>query len=144
MFVDDWLIGRSENARLVLHRPQPQEVALQCDQPWETAGPGYPTVTGGALITRPQRFSGCGLEINFSTSAGGSLRAEIQDESGQPLHGFTLADCHLQYGDQLDRVSSWKSGADVSRFAGRPVRLCFQLKDANPYSIGLTTRENLP
>jgi hypothetical protein len=41
-------------------------------------------LTGGVLITRPLRFLGCGLEINFSTSAGDSLRAEIQDEAGQP------------------------------------------------------------
>ena len=100
-------------------------------------------LTGGVLITRPLRFSGCGLEINFSTSAGGSLRAELQDEAGQPLPGFTLADSHLQYGDQLDRVVSWKTGADVSQFAGRPVRLCFELKDADLCSIRFTNRENL-
>jgi len=44
LFVDDWLIDRLENARLVLHRPQPRDVASRCDQPWESAGPGYPTV----------------------------------------------------------------------------------------------------
>lgn len=101
-------------------------------------------LTGGELITRLLRFSGSRLEINFSTSAGGSLRAEIQDEAGQPLPGFTLADCHLQYGDQLDRIVSWKTGADVSQFAGRPVRLCFELKDADLYSIRFTNRENSP
>jgi len=95
----------------------------------------YAPLTGGTLLTRPLRFSGSRLEVNFSTSAGGSLRVELQDEAGQPIPGFTLADCNLQFGDQLDRVVSWKGGADVSQFAGRPVRLRFELKDADLYAL---------
>jgi len=95
----------------------------------------YAPLTGGTLLTRPLRFSGSRLEVNFSTSAGGSLRVELQDEAGQPIPGFTLADCNLQFGDQLDRVVSWKGGADVSQFAGRPVRLRFELKDADLFAL---------
>ena len=95
----------------------------------------YAPLTGGELLTRPLRFDGARLEINFSTSAGGRLRVEIQEETGQPIAGFTLDACHLQYGDQFDRVVSWESGADVSELAGRPVRLRFELKDADLYSF---------
>ena len=35
LFVDDWLIDRSEGTNLVLHKPVPREIALQIDQPWE-------------------------------------------------------------------------------------------------------------
>ena len=42
------------------------------------------------MLTRPLRFSGRELTINYSTSAGGSLRVEIQDADGQPLPGFAL------------------------------------------------------
>jgi hypothetical protein len=95
----------------------------------------YAPITGGTLLTRTLRFTGSRLEINFSTSAGGSLRAELQDEAGRPIPGFTLADCDLQFGDQLDRVVSWKSCTDVGRFAGRPVRLRFELKDADLFAL---------
>jgi hypothetical protein len=45
LFVDRHIIERLEGeAGLVLHHPQPQEIVLRCDQPWERSGPGYPTV----------------------------------------------------------------------------------------------------
>jgi hypothetical protein len=46
-----------------------------------------------------------------------------------------MSDCHLQYGDQLDRTVSWKAGTNVSQLAGQPVRLKFELKDADLYSF---------
>ena len=57
------------------------------------------------------------------------------------MAGFTLDDCHVQYGDQLDRVVSWKSGSDVSLLASKTVRLRFELKDADMYSFQFTTEE---
>ena len=56
------------------------------------------------------------------------------------MDGFTLDDCHVQYGDQLDRVVSWKSGSDVGRLAGKTVRLRFELKDADLYSFQFTSK----
>jgi len=45
LFVDRHIVERLEGeARLVLHHPQPQEIVLRCDQPWERSGPRYPTV----------------------------------------------------------------------------------------------------
>jgi len=97
------------------------------------------SLEGGTALTKPVVFDGNHLQINFATSAGGSLRVEVQDKVGKPIPGFTLADCHLQYGDQLDRIVSWKSGTDVSQVAGKPVRLRFELKDADLYSFQFTT-----
>ena len=95
--------------------------------------------SGGTLVTRPLTFDGSQLEINFSTSAAGSVRVELQDAAGQPIPGFALTDCDLQYGDQLDRVVSWKSEDDVRRLVGQPVRLRFELKDADLYSFRFAT-----
>ena len=95
----------------------------------------HASLQGGELITRPLVFDGNRLEINFSTSAGGSLRVEVQDNEGQPVPGFGLNHCHLQYGDQLNRVVSWELGPDVSKLAGKPIRLRFELKDADLYSL---------
>ncbi len=95
----------------------------------------YAPLGGGTMVTRPLTFAGQRLEINFSSSAGGRLRVEIQDQAGRPIPGFALGDCHLQYGDQLDRVVSWRGGDDVGALAGRPVRLRFELKDADLFAL---------
>jgi hypothetical protein len=100
---------------------------------------GFVSVTapyrGGELLTKPFMFSGAKLEINFATSAAGGLRVEIQDEAGQPFAGYALADCPEMIGDEIDRVVSWSAGSDVSKLAGKPVRLRFALKDADLYSL---------
>ncbi len=90
---------------------------------------------GGELLTKLFTFTGSKLEINFVTSAAGGLRVEIQEESGKPIAGFALADCPEMMGDEIDRVVTWASGADVSRLAGKVVRLRFAMKDADLYSL---------
>jgi hypothetical protein len=100
-------------------------------------------LSGGQLVTRPLTFDGNELEFNFSTSAAGSVRVEIQDKDGRPMAGFALADCHLQYGDQIDRICSWKSGADVTMLAGKPVRLRVELKDADLYAIRFRNKDEV-
>jgi hypothetical protein len=95
----------------------------------------HASLDGGECITRPLAFIGGRLEINFATSAGGTLAVELQDASGRPIGGFGLTDCHLQYGDQLDRTVSWKGRADVSALGGKAVRLRFALRDADVYSF---------
>jgi len=89
---------------------------------------------GGELITRPIRFAGSRLELNYSTSAAGGVRVELQDASGRPIPGFTLEDCREIIGDQIERIVEWKSGADAGALAGRAIRIRFALKDADVYS----------
>lgn len=90
---------------------------------------------GGRLVTRPIRFSGKELRINYSTSAVGSIRVEIQDVEGKPTAGFGLSDCPEIYGDKLDEPVRWTSGADVSTLAGKAVRLRFVMADADLYAF---------
>ncbi|MBM4037565.1 MAG: hypothetical protein FJ290_03540 [Planctomycetes bacterium] len=52
LFVDDHLIDRMENARLILHHPQPREVVLEFDQPWEGIYSGYETVIKDGEVFR--------------------------------------------------------------------------------------------
>ena len=91
--------------------------------------------SGGELITKPLKFAGSELAMNFSTSAAGSVRVEIQDAAGKPFRGLSLDDCHELFGDTVDRVVSWKSKAQLSGLAGKPIRLRFKLKDADVYSF---------
>jgi hypothetical protein len=73
--------------------------------------------------------------LNYSTSGAGSIRVEIQDPEGHALPGFSMAEAELMYGDALEQIALWKAGNDVSRLAGKPVRLRIELQDADLYSI---------
>jgi hypothetical protein len=91
--------------------------------------------TGGEFQTRTFTFSGKELVLNFSTSAVGSVRVEIQDAVGKPISGYTMADATECIGDDIERVVFWKARADLSQLAGRTVRLRFIMKDADIYSL---------
>ena len=90
---------------------------------------------GGELLTKPLRFAGKALEINYSTSAGGRILVEIQDESGKPIEGFSLDDCKPIIGDEISGLVAWGENRDVSKLAGKPIRLRFVMQDADLYSI---------
>jgi hypothetical protein len=90
---------------------------------------------GGEMVTRALTFRGKELEINYATSAAGGIRVEVQDASGSPIPGFTLADSQEIIGDHIARVVSWKPGASVAALAGKPIRLRFVMKDADLYSL---------
>jgi len=87
-----------------------------------------------SVVTKPLSFSGERLKLNFVASAGGALRVEIQDSAGTPVEGFALADCPEMFGDSVARNVEWSGDAHLSALAGRPVRLLFELKDADLYS----------
>ena len=95
---------------------------------------------GGTFVTKPLVFSGGQLQINYSTSAVGGLRVEIQNPDGTPIDGYALQDCSEIIGDRIDQTVAWKAGPDVSALAGKPVRLRFELKDADLYSLRFTSQ----
>jgi hypothetical protein len=89
----------------------------------------------GELVTQLLRFTGKELVINYSTSAGGSLRVEILDEAGQPIPNFTLTESRNLVGDTIEQQVHWKNGGDVSSLAGQPVRLRFVMQEADLFAI---------
>lgn len=98
------------------------------------------SLSGGSFTTRPLRFSGDQLLLNYSTSALGAIRVEVQEATGKPIPGFSLDDCVEQFGNALKRAVIWKQGADVSGIAGKPIRLRFELKDADLFSLRFAAR----
>ena len=105
---------------------------------------------GGELVTRPLVFSGDTLEINYATSAAGSVQVEIQDAEGRPFPGYQLSRSAPIYGDAIDHRVTWPGGvgnflqlrgSDVGPLASQPVRLRFILKDADLYSFCFTSAE---
>ena len=95
---------------------------------------------GGTLTTKPLTFASAPggkvtrLLLNASTSGAGFIRCELRDATGTPIPGFTLADAKEVYGDEIDLAMAWKSGADVSALAGKPITLHFEMKDADIFA----------
>jgi hypothetical protein len=90
---------------------------------------------GGEIITKPFKFAGEKLLVNFATSAAGGIRVEVQDAAGRPLPGFALSDAVEQIGNEIERTVSWQAGEDVSALSAQPIRLRFVMKDAELYSF---------
>lgn len=109
---------------------------------------------GGEFVSKPLVFEGGNLVLNYSTSAAGSIRVEIQDGRGNPLPGFSLLESPLIFGDEIEHTVRWKrmhpdfsvypeyaqgfrrsSERPLARLAGKTVRLRFVMKDADLYSI---------
>lgn len=52
LFVDDYLIEKTRGVALKLHTPQPQEVAVRFDRPWEGPHSAYPSVLRDGELLR--------------------------------------------------------------------------------------------
>ncbi|WP_417851240.1 hypothetical protein [Thalassoglobus sp.] len=115
-------IGKSNSLRRYTLR---LDGFVSINAPWE----------GGEMITKPIRFQGENLELNFATSAAGGIRVEIQSDSGTPVPGFTLAESEELFGDSVNRTVTWNSESDVSKLSGQAIKLRFVMKDADLYSF---------
>ncbi|MBM79319.1 MAG: hypothetical protein CMJ78_01840 [Planctomycetaceae bacterium] len=89
----------------------------------------------GDFVTKPLTFSGSQLEINYSTAGAGEIRVELHDSDGKPIPGFTLDDCDAIKGDAIDGNVTWKENADVSKLAGQPIQIRFQMNEADLYAL---------
>lgn len=90
---------------------------------------------GGELITKPLKFRGEQLVLNFATRSGGRVAVEIQDENGQPIPGFELSKCQPLTGDSISQTVAWKTSDSVAGLSGKTIRLRIVIQDADVYSI---------
>ncbi|MBL8292810.1 MAG: hypothetical protein JNN08_13285 [Bryobacterales bacterium] len=88
---------------------------------------------GGEMTTRPFLFTGSALDINYSTSAAGSVRVQVEDARGGAIEGFRFEDCREIIGDQISRKVTW-GAANLASLQNRTVRLRFKLHDADLFS----------
>jgi len=82
------------------------------------------------LTTKPFRFDGNTLTLNFETSALGYVRIEILDKNGRPVEGYRC--CEL-FGNTIDRKVSFD--LPLEKIQEMPIRLKFTLCDADIYSF---------
>ncbi|MBN1554988.1 MAG: hypothetical protein JXA11_09595 [Phycisphaerae bacterium] len=100
---------------------------------------GFISVRAGAeqgeFLTKPLTFTGETLVVNYSTSAAGGLRVELQDVGGEAIPGFRLDDCPVIVGDAIEHTVTWKDNPSLAGRAGKPVRLRFVMNECDVYSL---------
>ena len=87
------------------------------------------------MITKPLRFTGDKMIINFSTSAAGFVKVELLDLDGNKIEGFELENSTEIIGNEIEKRVSWNGNPDLKKLNGKPVRIRIVLKDADLYSI---------
>lgn len=90
---------------------------------------------GGTCLTKPFVFDGDDLMLNCSTSAAGSIRVSVLTEAGMPIDGYDAEEMDEYFGDSLSAPVRWKGERRIGALAGKPVRLRFELKDADVFSF---------
>lgn len=90
---------------------------------------------GGQLVTRPLVAAGERLLVNFAAREGGYVRVGLEDARGRPIEDFALADCEALHGDAIERAVTWKAAGPLGPRTAEPIRLRFELKDADLYSF---------
>lgn len=92
--------------------------------------------TGGEFTTPPVVFTGSKLLLNVDTSATGLVRVGILDEEGATIEGFSPEQCDLIHtANEINRAVSWRGNADVSKLAGKSVRIKFLVRNADLYAF---------
>jgi hypothetical protein len=63
------------------------------------------------------------------------MRVEILDPTHHVMSGFHFDDCDPLTHGGLDEVVSWKGQSDLSKLAGKPIKLRFYFKNASFYAF---------
>lgn len=89
----------------------------------------------GEWVSRPLQWSGDRLFLNFSTSAAGYIKVELQHADGVPITGYTLTDATELIGNEIERSYRWASGDTIHLDRSHPIRLRVRMKDAELYAL---------
>ncbi len=89
----------------------------------------------GTLITRPLDFQGSTLHVNAAVAAGGRLRVGLVSRDGDPVPGYSTAECVPIEGDGIDSLVTWTGRAKLVDLDNSEVRVAFELKGAKLFSF---------
>ena len=89
---------------------------------------------GGLVETKPLLVSGKELHVNVD-SRFGDFRVEVLDHAGDPIPGFTAAECVPIRIDRVGVTVRWKGHQDLVSLGGKPVRFRFHLKRSRLFSF---------
>ena len=97
-------------------------------EPWKMKDAGW-------IVTKPFKLEGDQLELNADASEG-SIGVEILDGDGNPLPGFTRADCELLAKvDGIRLRPHWKGKENMKSIVGQTVRLKIFLDRAQLFAF---------
>jgi hypothetical protein len=83
----------------------------------------------GEFWTQTATFTGSRLLLNCWGQTGALIRVEIAEDNGQPVAGFSLAECDPVVGERLfGQPVTWAGRSDLSGLRGKLVRLRFQMR----------------
>lgn len=88
---------------------------------------------GGTLITKPLHYDGDSLLLNYAAPEG-SVRVGVYPADDADCSGEPLAQSEQLSGDAIDKAVTFAKGR-IADHSGRPVRLRFELKNADIYSF---------
>jgi hypothetical protein len=89
---------------------------------------------GGTLTTRTLTFKGQYLFVNLDAPQG-ELRVEILDENDHRIPPFSADNCIAVQCDKTRQPVKWKGVDNLSRLAGRKVKLRFHLRRGRLYAF---------
>lgn len=88
---------------------------------------------GGMITTRKLTFDGKYLFVNIDAQHG-EVRAEVLDEQGRLINGFSADDCLAVSGDHTKIMLRWRN-AGLETLQGKAVKFRFILRNAGIYSF---------
>ena len=97
--------------------------------------------TEGALSTTPLEFAGSRLKLNADASGKDTsgennfIKVALLDEQGRVLDGYSKDACDPVHGSSVNHTVSWQGDPDVSRLAGRVIRMEIHMKGAELYAL---------
>lgn len=97
----------------------------------------------GEFVTPQLIFEGNQLSLNIDCGGMGEAWVEIQDDIGNPVHGFTLDDCDPVDLNHTHIAVTWHGRSDVSNLQNKPIRLRFRMRLAKLYSFVFEAAEQL-
>jgi len=139
----DWLHGWDRNAnnkRILTSKGLGGTQDITCISRLISRRDGFTSVrgaySGGKFTTPLVMFAGNKLVLNVDTSATGMVQVGFLDEDGAPVAGFAPEQCDLIHtANEINRRVSWSGSPDVSKLAGKPVRIKFLVRDADLYAF---------
>ena len=82
---------------------------------------------GGQLTTKPLRYEGERLLLNYLTRPGGKIKVDVLDEAGK-----VIGTSKPLSGDKVDAAVAWQQPPGLSQGV---VQLKFTIENANVYSL---------
>lgn len=118
------------------HEPRPGDpIAQRLEQRVDGFVSADSAYTGGSLLTAPFELVSSRLAINVDTSAGGSARAALLDDTGRELPGCSLRESDRIQTNDTRHTLSWRGREDLSGLVGRRVRLLLKSRGAKLYAV---------